>query len=68
MIRFFVGNGGLRWRFEVRAVPMPRNEPEATGSVYDSYLTEVGAWNGDDAAAALASGVGAGAGDGARPW
>ena len=48
MIRFLLGKPGVRWQFELRAIPVKRAEPDTTGGVYESMLAEVGAYDADD--------------------
>jgi hypothetical protein len=51
MIRFLLGKPGVRWQFELRAIPVKRAEPDTTGGVYESMLAEVGAYEADDSSA-----------------
>jgi hypothetical protein len=58
MIRLLLGKPGIRWQFELRAVPVKRAEPDPTGGMYESLMAEVGAYDGD----------GGGSDDGGGSW
>jgi hypothetical protein len=66
MIRFLLGKPGIRWQFELRAIPVKRAEPDTSGGMYESMRAEVGAYDHDDANGAYDA---AGAGwDAGRAW
>ena len=49
MIRFLLGKPGIRWQFELRAIPVKRAEPDPNSGMYESLMAEVGAYDGDNA-------------------
>ena len=67
MLRFLLGKPGIRWQFELRAIPVKRAEPDAGSGVYDCWMAEVGAYDGDSAGSGDSS-ANSGGWDAAGAW
>ena len=68
MIRFLLGKSGVRWQFELHAIPVKRAEPDANGGLYESWMAEVGAFETSDCATGDSSGGYGGGWDAGRAW